>query len=632
MIASPSPSVWNPFPGVWDWVDRSAADLPSPTWPGSTGSAARPKSVTIVGDAGRGRAAGPASSVRSLRDRRPAAGSATADWVGGGRVGDRDAGDRRRRARSDKGLRGARPAPPARYVGATREAIAVWTYSDTIARPALPGGAARLPVERLGPARHGSRLWTAVDCPASAAGCFADNPGLPAPGDSPRRGSTTRRPGRTRCRRVLGLARRRPGARWWTPPPAGWCRTSTAAATSGWSRGRRPDAHDHGAARDGSLLLRGRGPRPGHRAAGVAAGPGSTCAPPTGPAASSGEDPPGGRTCCSGWPADGRERCSTRTTAGCWPVRRGEKVLAVDDRYALVARRRRTVDRARVGRQGPLDPAGRREGGRALTPYAAVLTGDKPSRRGRGPAHRPGVGGLADRPTCSRSGRRHGRRRGPGDRLRPVRGERRRIATCGRRPGRTGGGPGPGRTVAHRTSRTAADRASRRDRHRVRAASHARPAGAPSTGCPRLAGHEQCRRVLVRALLPIGPGHDRVPAGHRRGRRRRRRPGRPPVPHRRAGGADRADRRGDARHRALPAPGPPGPAAVDHRRPGGLAERPVRRAGPAAQREHRGRRGAADVPGHRHRDRDGQARPARAHRRRATRRRSRAGSTTRTPG
>ena len=61
-------------------------------------------------------------------------------------------------------------------------------------------------------------------------------------------------------------------------------------------------------------------------------------------------------------------------------------------------------------------------------------------------------------------------------------------------------------------------------------------------------------------------------------------------------------------------------------------QRPVRRAGPAAQRQHRGRRRAADVPGHRHRDRHGQARPARAHRRRATRRRSPAASSTRTPG
>ena len=35
-------------------------------------------------------------------------------------------------------------------------------------------------------------------------------------------------------------------------------------------------------------------------------------------------------------------------------------------------------------------------------------------------------------------------------------------------------------------------------------------------------------------------------------------------------------------------------------------QRPLRRAGPAEERQHRRRRRAADVPGHRHRDRDGQ--------------------------
>ena len=73
--------------------------------------------------------------------------------------------------------------------------------------------------------------------------------------------------------------------------------------------------------------------------------------------------------------------------------------------------------------------------------------------------------------------------------------------------------------------------------------------------------------------------------------------------------------RGHARHRALPAPRPPGPAAPDHRRPRGHQQRQVRRARPAQERQHRRRRAPADVPGHRHRDRHGQARPARPHRR-----------------
>ena len=86
------------------------------------------------------------------------------------------------------------------------------------------------------------------------------------------------------------------------------------------------------------------------------------------------------------------------------------------------------------------------------------------------------------------------------------------------------------------------------------------------------------------------------------------------VPRGRARGAAPAHRDRDARHRALPAPGAP-PAAREHpRRPGGEQQRQVRRARPAQERQHRGRRHPADVPGHRHRDRHGQARPARPHR------------------
>ena len=57
-------------------------------------------------------------------------------------------------------------------------------------------------------------------------------------------------------------------------------------------------------------------------------------------------------------------------------------------------------------------------------------------------------------------------------------------------------------------------------------------------------------------------------------------------------------------------PGPSGAAARHPRRPGGVGERPVRRARPAEERQHRRRRRAADVPGHRHRDRHGQEGPA----------------------
>ena len=72
------------------------------------------------------------------------------------------------------------------------------------------------------------------------------------------------------------------------------------------------------------------------------------------------------------------------------------------------------------------------------------------------------------------------------------------------------------------------------------------------------------------------------------------------------------------------------PAAAGHlrqlrdhpRRPRGVGQRPLRRPRPAEERLHLRRRRAAHVPGHRHRHRDGQAGPARPHRRR---RRGRAG-------
>ena len=68
-------------------------------------------------------------------------------------------------------------------------------------------------------------------------------------------------------------------------------------------------------------------------------------------------------------------------------------------------------------------------------------------------------------------------------------------------------------------------------------------------------------------LLPLGGRPDGLPAAHHRGRAHGRRAGRAHVPRGRPRGAPAADRDGDARHRPLPAPGAPGPAAPDHRRP-----------------------------------------------------------------
>ena len=121
--------VWNPFPGVWDWVDRSEPiSEPDVVWQQRIGGT--PRSVTIAGDA----------VVVEQRTRVEARSLATgvqlwerkADWsaVAGG---DRDAGRRRGQA-PGQGVRGARPDAPARPGGATttrwpsgRTATCCWT-------------------------------------------------------------------------------------------------------------------------------------------------------------------------------------------------------------------------------------------------------------------------------------------------------------------------------------------------------------------------------------------------------------------------------------------------------------------------------------------------------------------------
>ena len=117
-------------------------------------------------------------------------------------------------------------------------------------------------------------------------------------------------------------------------------------------------------------------------------------------------------------------------------------------------------------------------------------------------------------------------------------------------------------------------------------------------------------------LLPLGPDDTRVPpADHRR--RVDGRGGRPPLPAGRAGGAHARWRREAMRDIAhLLRPATSQQLRGHPRRSRGVGQRPLRRARPAEERQHRRRRRAAHVPGHRHRHRDGQAGPARAHRRR----------------
>ena len=83
-----------------------------------------------------------------------------------------------------------------------------------------------------------------------------------------------------------------------------------------------------------------------------------------------------------------------------------------------------------------------------------------------------------------------------------------------------------------------------------------------------------------------------------------------------ARGAARAVRGGVHGHQPSAAPRASRFAEVDRRGPGGLRQRQVRGLRLPQERQHRGGRRAADVPGHRHRDHHGQEGPAGLHRRR----------------
>ncbi len=141
--------------------------------------------------------------------------------------------------------------------------------------------------------------------------------------------------------------------------------------------------------------------------------------------------------------------------------------------------------------------------------------------------------------------------------------------------------------------------------------------GASGVGRPgrRLDGMAEVPPFHVHRTAPAGRRRHRVPARHHRGRVDVR-DARGNIPQGRTGGDPAPHRRGDARHRPLPALGPP-PAVAQHpRRPRGVRQRPLRRPRSAEERRDRGRRRAAHVPGHRHRDRQGQEGPVRVHRRR----------------
>lgn len=269
--------VWNPFPSLWDWVDRSEPIAePDVVWQQRIGGT--PRSVTIAGDTvvveQRTRVEARALSTGSqLWERK-------ADWsaVAGG---DRDAVV----VVGKLLVKGYEVLDPT--TGATRrrddDAVAVWTYRNLLL-DAHCVDATDCTLSAWDP-RGSTPLWTAF-MPGVRSGLLGDNPGLLG----------TRRLDAVRIDEEVAGPEPVPPLLGFPvdgrvhvvdTPPAGCCRTSNRAGTSGspWSAagccGSPPGPRTAAATSPSPPGTR----RPARRPGGA---PGSTCAPPTAPAASSG--------------------------------------------------------------------------------------------------------------------------------------------------------------------------------------------------------------------------------------------------------------------------------------------------------------------------------------------------------
>ena len=364
--------VWNPFPRLWDWVDRSKPiSEPDVVWQQRVGGT--PRSVTIAGDTVI------VEQRTRIEARKLADGSQLwerkADWsavAGSGRESVVAVGKL-----LDKGYEVIDPT-----TGVTRRrderAIAVWTYRNLLL-DAYCVQATDCTLRAWDP-RGTAPLWSAF-LPGVHSGVLADNPELLG----------TRRLGATRI--DGGVAG--PES---VPPLLGFpvdgrvhvVDTATGRVLQNVQPGREERLAVVGGrllrvaatSRDGScyFVVTAVDPATGQqvwRRAGInlrtadAAG----CV--------QREDPQGARNVLIGVAPDGREAVLDGYDGRLLQVgAEGEKLLAVDDRYAVV----RSADKdSLLGRELSADrtrwtrPAGSRSGA-ALTPYAVVLTEEKPSR------------------------------------------------------------------------------------------------------------------------------------------------------------------------------------------------------------------------------------------------------------
>ncbi|WP_372434241.1 outer membrane protein assembly factor BamB family protein [Micromonospora luteifusca] len=372
VVALAATGVWNPFPGLWEWVDRSEPiSEPDVVWQQRVGGT--PRSVTIAGDA----------VVVEQRTRVEARSLATgtqlwerkADWsaVAGG---DRDPVV----AVGKLLVKGYELLDPA--TGATRrrddDAVAVWTYRNLLL-DARCTDATDCTLSAWDP-RGTAPLWTAF-LPGVHSGLLADNPGL--------RG--TRRLTATRI--DDGVAGAEPA-----PPLLGFpvdgrvhvVDTATGRVLQNVEPGRDERLSVVGgrmlriAARsqDGTcyFAISARDPATGQEAwqrAGVNLRTADTAG------CVQREDPQGARNVLIGVGPDGREAVIDGYDGRLlWVGDSGTKLVAVDDRYAVFrAADKRSVVARELGTDRVLwtRPASGKAGA-ALTPYAAVVADEKPSR------------------------------------------------------------------------------------------------------------------------------------------------------------------------------------------------------------------------------------------------------------
>ncbi|MGI5213017.1 PQQ-binding-like beta-propeller repeat protein [Plantactinospora sp. CA-290183] len=365
-------NVWNPFPSIWDRINRSQPlSDPDVVWQQRVGGS--PKSVTIAGNA----------VVLEYRTRVEARSLATgirlwerkADWaaVAGG---DRDPVV----AVGKLLVKGYELLDP--ESGAVRRrdnrAIGVWTYRNALLDVRC-GDPRECTLTAWDP-RGNAPLWTAF-LPGVRAGLFADNPEV--------LGSR-----RLTTERVQEEA----GGPEMMPPLLGFPVDHRVhivdTATGRTVHETQPGEQDRIVVVGGRMLriearsadgtcyftLIARDPANGQE---VWRREGINLRTADGGGCVQREDPQGGQNVVVGVAADARETVLDAYDGRLlWVGARGEKLLAVDDRYALsrsadkqrVAGREHAIEAARWTR--PVNP----DGGAALTPYAAVIVDRKPDR------------------------------------------------------------------------------------------------------------------------------------------------------------------------------------------------------------------------------------------------------------